>query len=153
MVIHRISGLIFKLQRPTSYRCWQKDGTSSGRDLKNRFSAEQEIDRLKTSGCNECPTVCGKLLKTTPLQDSSFEMHRKLAKVDEEFRGARDSLRVEEVGCAVWTLPWTDVPAERKRKVYWGECALDRCACWECSREQRVWTRRTGRRTHSVWKG
>lgn len=122
-------GLIFKLQCPTSYRRWQKDGTSSGRDLKNRFSAEQEIDRLKTLNHNECPTVCGKLLKTTPLQDSSFEMQRKLLKEDEEFGGNRDSWRVEEVRYAVWTLPWTDVPAERKRKVYWGECALDRCAC------------------------
>lgn len=100
-------GLIFKLQRPTSHRHWQKDGTSSGRDLKNRFSAEQEIDRLKTSGHNECPTVCGKLFKTTPLSKThQFEMQRKLSEVDEEFR-------VEEVRYAVWTLPLTDVPAER----------------------------------------
>lgn len=56
-------------------------------------------------------------------------MQRKLLKVDEEFGGKRNSWRVEEVRYTVWTLPWTDVPAERKRKVYWGERALDRCAC------------------------
>lgn len=98
-------GLIFKLQRPTSYRHWQKDGTSSGRDLKNRFSAEQEIDRLKTSGHNECPTVCGKLLETTPHQ---FEMQRKLSEVNEGFRGARDS---------------------RRGSVRGVDFAIDRCSC------------------------
>ncbi len=126
--------LIFKLQRPTSYRRWQKDGTSSGRDLNNRFSAEQEIDRLKTLGRNECPTVCGKLLQTTPLTvwnpKKTFKSGWRIQRVTRQLKSGRGSVRGVDF-------------------------AMDRCSCWAqeesvlgrtCAGQMcllRVWTRRT----------